>query len=326
LSNSNSASLVFTGKQQSTFTCLLDGAPLLPCSSPVALIGLGEGEHSFSVRQIDVTGRTSPAVTFNWTVDTTAPMAPVFEQTPPAATSSRSLTARFGGEQGGSFECRAAAENWQECTSPRNFISLPDDDYWLEVRQRDEAGNTGPVSRIKWTVDTIRPAPPTLSGLPPGTVRSTIAIASIGGEPGGRYECRLNGNAWTACQARFEMAGLSHGSQRLETRQIDEAGNTGEVATAEWAVDTIAPRLSGKVIAKRTGSRVRLTTTFVSSLGRPERLEYTTARARPTAASPPNPSRTSRWAPTVSVNSRAKVTWIRISDLAGNQSPWTRVR
>jgi hypothetical protein len=110
LSSSNSASLVFAGKQQSTFTCSLDSAPFAPCTSPVELNELAEGDHSFSVRQIDITNRTSPPTTVSWTVDTAAPPAPVFDQIPPSATSSRNLVARFAGEQSGTFECRSGIE------------------------------------------------------------------------------------------------------------------------------------------------------------------------------------------------------------------------
>jgi len=326
LSASGTASLSFIGKQGSTFTCLLDGVPFTACSSPVELSGLAEGEHSFSVRQIDVTGRTSPPASVFWLVDTAAPPAPVFDQVPPAATSSQTLFARFAGEQGGSFECRSGGGAWQVCASPRSFSSLPDATYSLEVRQSDEAGNTGPVARIDWIVDTVRPGPPVLGGLPQGAVRSTSATASIDGEPGGRLECRMNGNPWTTCQSPVQMEGLAQGAQKLEVRQVDLAGNTGEIATAQWTVDTVAPRLSGTVKARRSGSKVKITSTFVSTLGRPDRLEYSTSRARPAAGARPIPSRTTKWAPVATVRSRPPVTWVRISDLAGNLSAWARVR
>lgn len=121
VSASSTALLRFTGKQESSFTCSLDGGPYTACSSPVILEELAEGEHSFSVRQTDVTGRTSPSATVFWLVDTVAPPAPVFDQIPPAATSSRTLFARFTGEQSGSFECRSGGGPWQACTSPQSF-------------------------------------------------------------------------------------------------------------------------------------------------------------------------------------------------------------
>jgi lysophospholipase L1-like esterase len=325
-SASSTAVLRFTGKQESSFACSLDGAPFTACSSPVELEGLAEGAHIFSVRQTDLTGRTSPPATVSWMVDTLAPPAPVFDQIPPVATSSRTLFARFTGEQGGSFECRSDGEPWQACTSPQSFTSMPDGSYSLEVRQRDEAGNTSPVSRIDWTVDTARPDAPALNGLPKGAVRSTVATASIQGESGGRFECRLNGKAWVTCESPFGMNGLPQGKQKLEVRQVDAAGNLGEIAASEWTVDTVAPRLSGTVKAKRTGQKVTIRSTFVSSLGRPARLEYTTSRTRPPAGAPPKPSRTVKWAPTISITTRPPITWVRISDQAGNLSPWTRVR
>ena len=318
--------LGFSGEPQASFECRLDAEQWTTCTSPRTLTGLGGGAHSFSVRQTDVTGRISPPATVFWLVDTAAPPAPVFDQTPPTATSSRNLSARFAGEQGGSFECRSDDGPWQACASPRSFTSLPDSSYSLDVRQSDEAGNTGPVARIEWTVDTVRPGPPALSGLPQAAVRSTSASASIDGEPGGLFECRLNGDAWAGCQSPVEMEGLAQGAQKLEVRQVDAAGNTGEIATAQWTVDTVAPRLSGTVKARWSGSKVKITSAFVSSLGRPDRFEYSTSRARPAAGTRSNPSRTTKWGPVISIRSRPPITWVRISDLAGNTSTWTRVR
>jgi lysophospholipase L1-like esterase len=326
LSASRSANLTFSGKQDWSFICSLDGAAFTPCTSPFETSGLGDGEHSFSVRQADGFGRVSPPATVVWLVDATAPSAPVFDQAPPAVTSSRSLSARFAGEQGAVFECRENGGPWQPCSSPRNYSSLSDGPHSLEVRQSDEAGNTGPAARIDWVVDTTRPAAPVLTGLPTGTVRSTAATGSIQGEPSGRFECRRNGSSWAACQSPLAIDGLPQGTQLLEVRQVDAAGNVGEVAGATWIVDTVAPRLSGTVKAKRKGITVTITSTFVATLGRPSKIEYATTRPAPSPATRPVPSRTLKWAPTIKVRSRQAVTWVRVSDPAGNQSPWSRVR
>jgi hypothetical protein len=64
------ASFAFAGNQpRMTFECSLDGGPFRPCSSPQSYFGLGDGQHSFSVRGKDQWGSpdASPAVR-TWTV------------------------------------------------------------------------------------------------------------------------------------------------------------------------------------------------------------------------------------------------------------------
>ena len=175
-------------------------------------------------------------------------------------------------------------------------------------------------------VDTTPPGRPALLGLPSGEERSTTASASFSGESAGRFECRLNGAPWSTCQSPLALDGLAQGAQLLEVRQVDAAGNLSEVAVATWTVDTVAPRLAGAIRARRKGGMVTITSSFVSTLGRPSKLEYATSRPQPSPAAPPNSSRTVNWSPAVKVRSSQTIAWIRISDAAGNQSPWSRVR
>jgi hypothetical protein len=162
--------------------------------------------------------------------------------------------------------------------------------------------------------------------LPAGTVRSTAATGAIQGEPAGRFECRLNGASWSTCQASIALTGLSQGAQLFEVRQVDAAGNQGEVASATWTVDTVAPRFAGTVKARRKGGTVTLTSAFVATLGRPSKLEYATSRPAPSPTASPNPKRVVSWTPAVKLRTRQTITWVRISDAAGNQSTWSRVR
>jgi hypothetical protein len=66
----------------SIFQCSVDGAPFLPCSSPLNL-SLANGAHTFAVRAIDGVGNVDPTpATRSWTVDAI----------PPAVTSVTSTT------------------------------------------------------------------------------------------------------------------------------------------------------------------------------------------------------------------------------------------
>ena len=59
----------------SSFTCSVDGAAATPCSSPLALSGLSEGQHSLSVTATDAAGNVDPtAAVRSYAVDSSAPV------------------------------------------------------------------------------------------------------------------------------------------------------------------------------------------------------------------------------------------------------------
>jgi large repetitive protein len=51
-----SATFAFSGSENGTFECRLDGAPFALCGSPKSYGGLGKGDHRFEVRAIDAAG------------------------------------------------------------------------------------------------------------------------------------------------------------------------------------------------------------------------------------------------------------------------------
>lgn len=322
LSNQRNATIAFTGGANASFTCSLDGAPFSPCTSPVSLTGLGDGPRTFAVQQTSTFGSPSPVTTVNWTVDATAPAAPAFSLPPAALISVRLVIARFSGEPESTFECRFDSGQWQPCAGPVVLNELTEGPHSFEARQTDPAGNLGAVARIDWTVDTVAPAAPTLSGAGPGTVRSTSATINLNGEPEAGFECRLNGGPWTGCSSPLPLTGLNQGNQTLESRQSDQAGNTSPISSLTWAVDTVAPRLTGKPKASRKGKVTTLSTKFLRAAGPPATLEYSTSSPRPQTSTAPVRRNTIRWAPTLKINSAPRIRWIRLTDKAGNTSPW----
>jgi hypothetical protein len=76
---SDSATFAFSATETgSTFACSLDGATATACTSPKTYTGLAEGSHTFTVRATDPAGNPDPSpASRTWTVDTTAPPAPL---------------------------------------------------------------------------------------------------------------------------------------------------------------------------------------------------------------------------------------------------------
>ena len=73
LTNSKTATVNFTGEQDATSTCTLDGTTTTGCTSPLTLNDLNDGNHTLTITQTDTAGNTGPASTNTWMLDTTAP-------------------------------------------------------------------------------------------------------------------------------------------------------------------------------------------------------------------------------------------------------------
>jgi hypothetical protein len=74
LTNDPSPSIGFSANRPVTFSCSLDGGPLLPCASPFRPSApLADGTHGFAVSGIDIASRTGTSETVQFTVDTRPP-------------------------------------------------------------------------------------------------------------------------------------------------------------------------------------------------------------------------------------------------------------
>jgi pSer/pThr/pTyr-binding forkhead associated (FHA) protein len=93
--SSTSATFTFTSTApDSTFHCSLDARPFVACTSGQSYSSLADGTHVFQVHATDSFGNTDPTpATYDWTVDTTAPVVTSFKINAGAATTAnRSVT------------------------------------------------------------------------------------------------------------------------------------------------------------------------------------------------------------------------------------------
>ena len=241
----------FSGEVGAAFECRLDGpdleGPWTACVSPVVHEDLGEGSHSLLIRQRDGAGNTSGDSAIDWTVDTIPPEAPVVRSGPAGPVNS--AVAEFGieGESEASAECLLddgegeAPVTWNPCPAGGSWVGLGEGRKELRVRLRDRAGNVSAETVREWTVDTVAPAAPILSGGPAPVTGSTSASIDISTEDGATPSCRLDGRAWTACHGSFEALELPDGPRLLRVRQTDAAGNDSPESTWLWVIDTVAP-------------------------------------------------------------------------------------
>ncbi len=224
-----------SNEASSTFRCSIDLAAFGPCSGPGATHtpahALADGLHVFRVRATDPAGNTdrSPANRL-FIVDTHAPNTTI-SSGPSGPTSDSTPTFRFSSSEPGShFQCRTDSAAFTPCSGPgasHTTAALSDGAHTFQVRAIDAAGNTDqtPAGRT-FTVDTHAPDTTITSG-PSGSTRDrNQSFRFVSSEPSGaRFQCSLDGAAFSACSSPKTLSNLSFGSHTFRVRAIDAAGN-----------------------------------------------------------------------------------------------------
>ncbi|XXF75166.1 Ig-like domain-containing protein [Myxococcaceae bacterium GXIMD 01537] len=232
-------------EENATYECSLDGAAYVPCSDPLTLNALADGQHTLLVRAIDAGGNVDPTpASHTWVVDTTPP--DTFVDSGPAAVSNSS-TATFdfsSNESGVTYECRLDGGAYAPCSDPATYTNLLDGTHTLEVRAIDAVGHVDPTPAVhNWTVDTT-PPDTTFVSVPPVNSNSPDAVLTFeASEAGSTFECSVDGGAFVPCgPAALELEGLADGDHVVEVRARDAAGNVDPTpATYTWSIDAGPP-------------------------------------------------------------------------------------
>jgi outer membrane protein OmpA-like peptidoglycan-associated protein len=261
VSASASATIAFTGAEAGgSYECRVgaDGAPWTACTTPVVMSGLSEGAQRFSIRQVDAAGNAGAAKVVTWTVDLTAPVAPVITQDQDAV---HTLTTQyaFTGESDATFACQLDNGAWAPCTSPATVSGYSSGAHTFRVRQTDAAGHVSPAAEDAFTAYVDGPARPVLGGgdgVPADrTNKTTASFTFTSGGDVASFECRLDGGAWAACVTPARFASLADGEHTFDVRGIDSYDISGAVTTYRWTVDTAkpaAPTFTGVPAAQTT--------------------------------------------------------------------------
>src|SRR5207245_1704488 len=143
-------------------------------------------------------------------------------------------------------QCTLHAPPSAACSSPPAYSGLADGLHTFQVRATDSAGNTDATpASVSWTVDTVAPVAPTITGSPSNPSNSASPSFSFTGEAGATFQCALDAGAFAACISGVNYPGpLVDGSHTFQVKATDQAGNTGAAAGYTWTVDTVAPTVS----------------------------------------------------------------------------------
>jgi hypothetical protein len=139
-------------------------------------------------------------------------------------------------------------------------------------------------------------------------------------------QCKLDTAEWQPCATPLQLTGLAQGTHTFSARQADTAGNTGAVKTVRWITDTTPPALVGKVVAKKAGKNMVVTSAYDKKRGAPTLFEFNNGKKAPSPKAPNNKKLTLRYGPKITVAKQSAVVWVRVGDAAGNWSAWIKTK
>ncbi|WP_408890221.1 Ig-like domain-containing protein [Myxococcus faecalis] len=242
-----------------TYECSLDGATFITCSNPRTFTGLSEGSHTLAVRARDTAGNVdaSPA-TYTWTVDTTAPDAPVIDtpangvvvptQRPVISgtgTAGTLVTVSVDGIVLGTAPVDAQGR-WTYTPA----VDLGQGLHTATATATDAAGNVSDDSApSEFTVDTVAPDAPVIATPADGTTIATATPVYSGtAEPFAQVTVEVDGDVIGTVTANIDgewslpsPTALSEGPHTVEATATDSAGNTSETASNGFDIDLSTP-------------------------------------------------------------------------------------
>jgi hypothetical protein len=141
---------------------------------------LADGQHTVQIR---AKGDHSTTYTHTWTLDTTAPDAPVITSAPDASSTQTTATFEFTSEPGATFVCdldrNPEAQSIDSCESPQSYTGLAVGQHTFMVAAIDAAGNAGRAREYTFTVTAQQPTTPTPTPTTNATKPTTPTPAAL---------------------------------------------------------------------------------------------------------------------------------------------------
>ncbi|HEX8156007.1 MAG TPA: hypothetical protein VF526_01370 [Solirubrobacteraceae bacterium] len=241
--NATSAAFTYTLSGAANFLCKLDAAPFVTCAKTgISYASLAAGTHTFQVAGADKNAKaTSPATSYSWVIDRTAPTAaPAISAGPSGLVNASSATFSFSGETGAKFQCALeSTASPAACTSPASYSGLAQGSHTFYVRQIDAAGNVGALFASRsWTIDTVAPPAPVIATKPDDPNGDGIANFDwTDAQASVTYRCSIENKSPTSCTSplRTIVDVSSDGQHQFAVSAVDAAGNA-NTTTYTWKV------------------------------------------------------------------------------------------
>ena len=226
----------------------------------------GDGTYTIQVRQTDIAGNLSSAGTLaSVTLDTTSPSAPSVSLANDSGENASDLLTNNGTvnvsglESAASWEYSTDGSTWTAgCGS--SFTLSGDDEYHVQVRQTDSAGNVSDNASLNFSLDATAPDAPSLSletdtGSSASDAISTEAAVQVSGiARGNTWEYSVDGGSnWQDGSGSGSGSVPEDGTYNVQVRQTDSAGNVSAIASLTLTRDTADPVAPSLSLSEDTG-------------------------------------------------------------------------
>ena len=205
---------------------------------------LANGAYTFSVRAAP----TGLPVSRAFTVDVTAPAAPVITSPTAGATVNGSPVLGVTSDPDSVLSCSVDSTTvYTACTNGQVLTLATAGQHVLRVRATDMAGNVSPVASVTVTADLTPPQVSISSPAEGATVgiSPSFTFASTATDIAG-FRCKLGSNAYTACTSPKAYTNVPSGPVTFTVEARDNAGNTSTATrnVTVFAADTAPPVVS----------------------------------------------------------------------------------
>ncbi|MCU1600271.1 MAG: hypothetical protein JWO22_980 [Frankiales bacterium] len=244
---------------------------LASSATSLAVTGLNDTHtYEFTVSAHNAVGDGAPS-------DTTGPLAPTTDTTPPSvsftaspgAFTAASGSLGFTGSDPGhasavlTFTCAIDAAVPVACTGPFAFSGLSAGTHSLAVVAKDASGNaTTPAATLSFNVDATAPVVAIDSSRTAASTSATTASLLFNGSDersAVTFRCKLDAGPVSTCTSPVSYSGLSNGRHTFSVVAVDDVGNQSATSSYAFGVDTVAPTVTANALPVSTlGSTVGL--------------------------------------------------------------------
>jgi hypothetical protein len=229
------------------FDCKLDSASFTACASP-QIYTVADGSHTFSVRARSADGAVTPATSYAWTVDTTAPSITAKPVNPSASGAASFSFTHI--RPGYTFACTLDGGSSTACTSPFAASGLAAGGHTFTVVGMDASGNATTAASYSWNVVTSAPS---FTAKPADPSARTSPSFSFSHASYSSFRCKLDAATFASCTSPRTIA-TGSGQHTFSVQAVDGAGVATDIASYTWVVDVSAPAITSNPPSTSTSS------------------------------------------------------------------------
>jgi hypothetical protein len=171
-----------------------------------------------------------------------APAAPTIDSGPTQYTNETTASFFFSDTDPlVTFQCELDGGGFAPCISGVTYAGLSEGQHTFGVKAVDALMNESAVTQYTWTVDTIPPPPPAITGPPNPSDSGSATFSFADADPTASFHCKLDAPGFPACSNPQTFNGLADGTHELNAIAVDAAGNESSASSYTWTIDTEPP-------------------------------------------------------------------------------------